>query len=275
MGTDKSRFTAVASVLLCVAASAIVLGGDQKVFSHKKHLDEGAECDTCHPKPGQRPERDLSGCQECHDQGPTGWHLPAKALHMHVDSPHEIHAGKFECIDCHRLTAEDRQPENQPLMERIACLACHEKKHAGVGEGDCAACHGVDERRVAPDNHGVSWEIRHGREAQWQDSGEHGRACSLCHSQATCLTCHKSSRPRNHTALWRMRTHGAAAAWDRQSCMTCHETGACVRCHKTTAPMNHRGAWNAVHGLSAQVRDNQHCVTCHSKAWCAACHAGK
>jgi hypothetical protein len=251
METAKFRFVVALAVMFCAAASTVVFGGDAKVFSHKKHLDEGAECDTCHPGPGQRPERDLSGCKDCHDEGPPGWKLPSKAVHMHVDSPHEIHAGLMECITCHRLTAEDKQSASEPFMERIACLECHEKKHAGVGEGDCAACHRVDQRKIAPDDHN-----------------------SLCHRQATCLTCHKTSRPRNHTALWRMRTHGLAAAWDRDSCKTCHQTGTCVRCHKTTSPMNHRGAWKAAHGLAAQTRDNQHCTTCHSRAWCAACHAG-
>jgi hypothetical protein len=82
-------------------------------------------------------------------------------------------------------------------------------------------------------------------------------------------------RPKSHTGLWRLRTHGAAAAFDSESCRTCHVTGMCIQCHRTNAPLKHRGAWSKLHDYAAGTFADSNCYVCHNKGQCLACPAPK
>ena len=270
----KAAFLVVGA-WLCVAISAWVSAGEGKEFSHADHIEEGAECSDCHNTAADLPELKREACEDCHEDGPLPWKLAARALRLNAKFPHKAHAAALECEKCHKTTAEDGQLSDKSMLLRSSCEACHVKSKVEIGEADCSRCHGVDQRKVPPGDHSESWLRRHGTEAQWRVFETHGSECYACHRKSACLTCHKNSLPRSHTALWRVRTHGVAAAWDSDTCKECHETGTCVRCHRSTAPMNHRGAWSATHGLAAQTKGNQHCAVCHSLARCAACHNGK
>jgi hypothetical protein len=147
-------------------------------------------------------------------------------------------------------------------------------KAADPEEGsDCAACHGTDMRRERPADHEEAWLERHGKESGWRVFDEHGRDCATCHPTGACTSCHATARPRSHTGLWRLKTHGMAAEMDEASCRTCHETGACVQCHKRTAPMSHQGAWSFKHGTMAGSGFGPRCAVCHGPTDCASCHA--
>ena len=87
-----------------------------------------------------------------------------------------------------------------------------------------------------------------------------------------CTSCHRSHPPKSHTALWRLRGHGPASAFDPEPCRVCHQPGMCIQCHRTTAPLNHRGAWGTVHGFAAGSFANDNCYVCHRRADCLACH---
>lgn len=213
------------------------------------------------------------GCAECHDDGVPAWVLPAKASRLPFAFPHRLHADAAECKQCHQAVADETQPASKPLLDHERCEACHKEHGAEVGQ--CKQCHGVDASKSKPADHAHAWQRKHGEESRWRQFGRHGQDCSLCHRSDGCQTCHKTSRPQNHTGLWRTRTHGLAAEWDRAACKTCHETGACIRCHQATQPLNHKGAWRSTHGLAAQSRSNEHCATCHQLSWCAACHGGR
>ena len=273
---EKARVAfLVVGAWFCVAISAWVFAGEGKEFSHADHQEEGAECSDCHDTAAEVPILKREACEDCHDEAPPAWKLPIRALRLKIKFPHKAHADSLECEKCHQSTAEDNQLFDKPMLLVSSCESCHEKNKVANGEGDCIRCHGVDQRKVPPGDHKESWLNRHGSEAQWRVFGIHGSECSSCHRRSACVICHKNNLPRSHTALWRVRTHGVAASWDRDRCKVCHETGTCVRCHRTTAPMNHRGAWRATHGLAAQIRGNQHCAVCHSLARCTACHSGK
>jgi hypothetical protein len=145
-----------------------------------------------------------------------------------------------------------------------------------LAESRCAACHGRDEARARPAGHlSAGFQRAHGELSRGAEDAGHGRACALCHRRQSCDACHKTTRPADHTALWRLRAHGLAAGWDREACKTCHESGACVRCHRTTRPLNHGAAWRATHGLAAADRLDARCTMCHSPGACARCHAGR
>lgn len=260
----------IAYTLVALASPALA---EVKTFSHKRHLEEGAECTTCHLVKETPPKLAPQACDDCHEGSKPAYSLPAKARPLKIQFPHAAHAEAVECKGCHAATADERQPAGQPLMGQDRCTSCHHERKVTVTT--CTACHGVDARREEPSDHGLAWLRNHGEESRFRRNSEHGRDCELCHRGATCETCHRTTAPANHTGLWRVRTHGLAAEWDREACKTCHESGACIRCHRSTEPLSHKGAWQATHGLAAETRSNEHCAVCHPLSWCAACHRGR
>lgn len=276
MRTGNLTFMLAALAAAICTPASVSRSADKKVFSHKAHIEEGADCDTCHKtdKSAPLPQLVKDACEDCHDDGAPAWKLPARSRRLHIRFPHAAHTDSLECNDCHKATIEETQPAGRPLLTRAQCDACHRENDVEVSSARCKACHGDDRRRQPPADHAAGWLEKHGSESRWRVFGRHGKDCRLCHRADACTTCHKTSKPRSHTGLWRTRTHGISAEFDRDSCKTCHNAGACIRCHRTTAPLNHKGAWRATHGLAAEGRSNEHCAVCHTPAWCASCHAG-
>ncbi len=232
---------------------------------HGEVISGAGHCFSCHEENGI--EALPPSCDGCHDAQPE-----PRRTRLPVDFPHAKHARAVPCGDCHAAAVDDGDAHGATDLTAERCFACHGDRDVSPGKAACAACHGVDAKRMEPNNHRSSWRAGHGRDARWLGLGGHGDNCRSCHRPATCDACHRVEMPRSHTGLWRQRSHGAAAAWDRESCKTCHETGQCVRCHQTTTPLNHRGAWSAIHGLSAVSRANETCLVCHRPATCIACH---
>ncbi|HEY3446774.1 MAG TPA: cytochrome c3 family protein [Myxococcales bacterium] len=248
-----------------------------KPFSHKLHVEEQEiGCKSCHDttKPEGLPTLKTKGCGKCHEDGPPPYQGPT-ARKLGVKFPHAAHAAKMECAECHRDVLADAHADTAPLTEPKRCFACHEEKKVPLAGTSCARCHGEDKKRDKPADHDGAWRERHGDASRWRVFGDHGKACNDCHKPATCTSCHMTQEPRSHNGLWRVRTHGLSAGWDRDRCMTCHESGTCIRCHQDTKPVNHTAGWQSRHGLVAGARSNETCNTCHQPGWCAACHAGR
>ncbi len=134
---------------------------------------------------------------------------------------------------------------------------------------DCSVCHRELGRETPPASHGRAWRQLHGAAARAKTVPPYANQCSLCHTEATCSSCHQQEAPTNHTAFWRERGHGVAVGIDRSACYTCHRTDTCDRCHLDTAPRSHVGSW----GTSRQ----RHCYSCHLGAGrdqqsCSLCH---
>jgi hypothetical protein len=109
---------------------------------------------------------------------------------------------------------------------------------------------------------------RHGAVALDRRGRNEGR-CELCHLDPNfCERCHAVEQPRNHTHLFRTKTHGIVAAVDRAKCQVCHDTDFCVRCHESTPPRSHGAMWASGRNL--------HCAQCHIpirfSSSCRACH---
>ena len=276
IATMPKSLVRAAAALFVLAAPMAVRADEPPQFSHQFHLDEqGASCTDCHDLSGSRlPTVKKSACADCHDEVPK-YQYGHRSRPLQVKFPHAVHADSFECKECHAKTIGDTQTAGEPIMPQPGCIGCHEENGIAVAPSACAKCHGADKKREKPLDHAVNWERKHPQEAKWRVFDQHGKDCKMCHGQDTCLTCHKNNKPRSHTALWRVRTHGVSAEWDREGCKTCHETGTCIRCHRTTAPLSHKGAWRQTHGLAAQTRSNEHCTVCHSRSECIACHSGE
>ncbi len=273
----KRRFVAVAVALGCLALSSPFIASELVLFSHSMHIDEDAECSQCHveTEDGSAPSVNKEYCTECHDDGVPSYRLPARAVKMGGGFPHGTHVDAAECKDCHEATITETQKAGALIVPQEKCTACHKAKNVKVSSANCGACHPRGRRQKPPSDHEGNWLLKHGAESRWSAVSGHTKDCSSCHRRDACATCHRTKRPQSHTGLWRLRGHGLAAGWDRNSCRTCHETGACISCHKTNRPLNHSGAWSTYHSLAAEVEGNSHCAVCHSPGYCISCHKGK
>ncbi len=137
--------------------------GDQPIsFNHKKHHEQGVECDTCHPffktqTFSGMPK--IATCLECPKEPITqspeeekirqfakkGEEIPWKRLYGepdHVFYSHRRHVvlGKLECKTCHGNIGESEKPPSKPWVNMTMgwCIDCHKKSKV---TNDCLACH--------------------------------------------------------------------------------------------------------------------------------------
>lgn len=267
-------YTTVLMVLL-LSLAGLAYGEDAKLFSHKKHADEGAECGDCHDSSSEGvllPTKET--CGQCHDEDPVFGAKPAvSARKLIVKFPHVKHAESLECKSCHKAVSEESQKAGEAILTFDKCKECHGENGVEISEKTCIKCHGVKMRHNSPTDHKKAWITRHGKESSWREFDDHGKECSLCHREQTCKNCHRLNKPTDHSGLWRIRLHGKDAEWDRGRCKTCHETGTCVNCHRTTRPNNHKGNWRFLHSKAAGGSSDT-CKVCHRiyEPQCAECH---
>lgn len=272
----KSHFSVVTMLGLGLAGLTLaspLRADDEQVPLHRLHIDDAElECDGCHQADNSVPSGmglNKEACIDCHDETPA-YKLPNKHRRLKAAFPHRLHSG-LKCLDCHADMPDEKYQNGVAVMEQAACTNCHAKRKVKLPESNCLKCHGRDEKRAKPADHGGDWMTQHGREARWRVHEQHGQACTLCHTERACQACHLTQKPADHGALWRARMHGSAAAWDRQRCKTCHETGTCVACHRTASPPSHRGDFIKRHGQMVDGFDNN-CTVCHRRSECIACH---
>jgi len=131
-------------------------------FNHKKHVEQGIECLTCHP---HFKDQTFSGmpqlaiCLECHKDPVTqnpeeekirqihkkGEEIRWKRVYQqpdHVFFSHRRHVvlGKMECKNCHGDIGQSERPPSKPWVKMTMnwCMDCHAKKKV---TNDCLACH--------------------------------------------------------------------------------------------------------------------------------------
>jgi len=264
------------AVLALSFATGFLFADELKNFSHKFHAEQGASCADCHAVDADKPLPSADKCAACHEAPMLGAKPAIQARRLSIAFPHARHAAALECASCHAATAAEEQKAGKPVMGFADCQKCHTENGIELKEKNCLACHKSDPRKDIPADHKIVWKKRHGQESEWRGFGDHGRDCSLCHRDNACTACHRKEQPDTHTGMWRMRTHGKAAAWDDRGCKTCHETGTCIRCHREQKPINHVGNWRFMHGkVGGAFMDN--CRVCHTLAepTCAECHGAK
>jgi hypothetical protein len=212
-------------------------------FSHYLHVTENEMgCDECHGEPGQPSFNAITHdtCLDCHEE-PEAEEITAdtcgichkeKQLALfslpELDEEESADASAVEdtpsrnvfvhtealagkCTDCHEGLL-DEGLETVPMLQRSDILSIREASH-GSGQ-DCLTCHVDMDRNQEPASHDVAWMKRHGLFGMQDDA-----TCSVCHSEDSCTECHSVMQPVNHNNIWRMRSHGSVAAWNRASCM--------------------------------------------------------
>jgi len=136
---------------------------DQPIaFNHKKHVEQGLGCDTCHRYYKAQTFSglpDISVCLECHKDAITkspeeekirqfakrGEEIPWKRIYGepdHVFYSHRRHVvlGKIECKTCHGTIGESEKPPTRPFVRMTMrwCMDCHTRNKV---TNDCSACH--------------------------------------------------------------------------------------------------------------------------------------
>ncbi len=224
-------------------------------------------CETCHEIDVDKP--DPKKCGMCHTNADYEIKPRPKTLSEEIKFDHAPHVAKeVPCKSCHIDPDKQFLPSGQ-LMP--FCVDCHTKQGGKLTE--CQTCHKEISKNTRPTTrHGARiahdspdiWQQIHGREFQKDKA-----YCGMCHTdEQFCSDCHRVTKPKSHTAVWRDDTHGQRATWDRRQCAVCHEEDMCQRCHENTEPSSHRGSWEG--------RNGRHCQACHfppTRAQnCTVCH---
>lgn len=281
---------AIAAVVLTAASCALagVFGGGEEPglqFSHRIHYDEGLECGDCHM--GWEDSDDpgipvMAGCMLCHESMEDEETPPEKRIETLFDEEGNFRAKRLtalsdeiifshmqhatsglECSDCHVGIEESDAIDENVVVTMSDCRDCHSEKQA---PNDCSTCHSRLDVDVPPVTHDLGWKKIHGRIVRSRDDAL-VNDCSLCHTEQTCVSCHRSEEPESHNNYFRLRGHGIQASIDRDSCAACHRSESCDRCHSETRPLSHSGSWGGTRsnhclGCHFPVRSNQ-CFVCH------------
>lgn len=195
------------------------------VFVHEPHIERGFKCDDCHasfphlPRAQTRP--DMLSCYRCHSLKHAAWGdvAPEECKDCHPES------FKLEPSD-HGIVFKSGGHAEKATAAMSECTMCHES-------AICVPCHVGGELmpdktkspQVLPATHlKREWRPEHGTEYL----GQRG-ACSICHTNESCLTCHQTAMP--HPSQWLSR-HAVGNGYPKDDCKTCHlDREDCHQCH--------------------------------------------
>ncbi|MBN1420501.1 MAG: hypothetical protein JXP34_17110 [Planctomycetes bacterium] len=170
------------------------------------------------------------------------------------------------------------QPDDEPhavkpighrffgIGRRESCEVCHEGQEL---RPEAKGWRMPEVRLEGVPRHGLGYLREHGQEVSRDMWLERRESCFFCHPVSSCDRCHRREPPRDHTNLFRRRTHGWTAEMERERCAVCHREAFCVRCHRTVRPQDHSAAWGGT--------TSRHCTRCHeplAEGACYACHKG-
>ena len=131
-------------------------------FNHKKHMEQGLECESCHRYFKTQTFSGMptvSVCMDCHKEPVTKnpeeekirqFSQKKEEIHWkriyeqpdHVYFSHRRHVvlGKMNCETCHGPIGTSERPPSGPWIKMTMkwCMDCHAKVKAS---NDCQACH--------------------------------------------------------------------------------------------------------------------------------------
>ena len=265
-GCDKDK-----AHVLSFSHNTHVIGNEMDCSDCHGEIKDGLKipdhevCATCHGDWIEAEVISKDTCGSCHQGGNLD------ALYKEQKAPAAqppyaatsvfIHTDTLakRCKECHE-NLMDEKLKQVPKWTHEESVRIREQSHKSGME--CAACHKDMDAETPPPNHDQNWTRRHGELGFQPD-----KACGVCHEEQSCRECHETTMPTSHNNLWRLKTHGIQAAWDRTRCMVCHEDDSCVACHAETRPQSHNAAWK-----------DTHCLQCHpseaTDTGCTFCHEG-
>jgi hypothetical protein len=277
----------VVLLVLCAGCAWLnsLSGGPKRfAFSHAIHVvDEKLDCVMCHENLGVSDEPGmpvLDTCATCHDEidekKPQAQHVStlfakdqfvaahASRLDKEQIFSHKAHVKQVKSCDaCHAGIEHNQAISADIAVPMASCTACHAERKVASG---CQTCHREIREDTAPASHAQDWKRFHGHVVR-AGSVATADSCQLCHTESTCVQCHKEEAPQSHNEFFRLRSHGLMARMDRANCAVCHAPDSCDECHHDTRPLSHNGAWGSTR--------NSHCLSCHfplQGEGCLVCH---
>ncbi|HKI79668.1 MAG TPA: cytochrome c3 family protein [Ignavibacteriaceae bacterium] len=241
-------------------------------FSHKTHIENEVECQTCHDKIATStklsdrllPNHD--NCSACHDVEDTD---NCTTCHFEdINEPliqrkadlyfnHSLHVtdNKLECKQCHKGIGESdyafQAEQPYPVMED--CYSCHNNKT--VASNNCESCH-ISTVNLVPVTHKVpSFKKGHKFAANSIDAN-----CAMCHDNSSCQECHVATNmiTEDNSTNNFYQPYSATNFVDgtkQQQVTKVHELG-----------------YRFTHGIDAKGKTSD-CQTCHElNTFCANCH---
>ena len=255
------------------------------VLNHAEPAQDGRTCQVCH-------SRDF--CASCHVNAPRLAPIQSLGSDARVAQLMRDKAVKYpkpathEAADFtrrHGLLARTGAPRCANCHARESCLTCHTQAPlvpivAALPLRSHEGAFGVDLSELRPPGHLPDFRTNHGAVAAGGDA-----ACSRCHRQTWCASCHDGPRrPGFHAVNFVMR-HASPALNTASECATCHQVQAfCTDCHRQNrmvpaapsgAAANFHNAqpdWLFGHGGAAR-RSLESCVACHQQSFCMQCHS--
>jgi hypothetical protein len=231
-------------------------------FSHKRHYDEGIECEICH----KTRDSDLSipnwsECSECHEIS----HDNCDFCHTKLGG-RELMPASHDAfwVPEHRL----RAVQNEGL-----CETCHRKSLEE--KGLCESCHRGDIAREFI--HDVNYIQLHPIGVKLKS-----KSCGTCHGDEFCSSCHDklgTSFFEIHGKGWVLdkgspNFHGKSARRNLESCVSCHDETSCLGCHSVISPHPEGYKSRISSKIAIQHRDPTVCLKCHEREdLCSRCHA--
>ena len=284
----------IAAVLFCISCIYLFTKSDALIFSHKLHMEEGADCTTCHE--GITESNYLTGrhlpseesCGNCHEEEfmkacakcHTNPEKPQKVRQelAELNFSHKAHlAINKDCKICHARTAKSTSVREIASPGHQECTPCHQKTYS---ELDCSVCH-ESLKTVISFAHEGNWVGEHQETASRKMT-----TCTQCHDQSFCADCHNRQeelRPsiKYPEAVERdfihrgdyLTRHAIEARIDQTLCLKCHGISSCNECHEKEA-RKPEGLHGDSHGEIARANLIQ-CASCHeqgAETKCISCH---
>lgn len=300
------------------------LGADSTIACMECHADAGAawmhvrrpvlrQCFNCHQIQLAGPwESDTShvnapdaACHTCHVTLAEATDLPeARIAAFPAPASHKTE-GFYPGEHHGELAQHTRDPGGRDYPIAPSCQTCHARDfclecHVDAPERASIQAMATDPRSLAieakfeePASHVSStFQASHGRESRKKDAN-----CVTCHTQQSCMTCHRSAPvvaarlhgagpgrgvgartertpPATHAEGWADQHAGVATA-NPSSCTGCHARSECLECHRPNP--GDGGSYHPADFLvrhpSAAYNRSMDCNECHNTMqFCSTCH---
>lgn len=294
-------------------------------WSRKRSGDSTITCMECHGKPGAAwmavEANPVQGsCMACHQVRVAHYSAPDSACatcHLTLVNAVSLtreRIARFPVPPSHQtsgfLLSTGHGAEAQPgrgASQGVArsCAVCHAREfcsqcHVNAPEVPVIQALGSDPRSLAigatlkspPTHEEPTFQRKHG-----SLSRQTAATCANCHTQPSCLSCHRSNpsvaqtlppagagrglgaqigrtRPASHTSDFADR-HASLANSSPRSCSACHARTECLECHRPNAASTgsyHPAGFLARHPAAAYNRQSD-CSQCHNQSlFCTTCH---
>lgn len=194
---------------------------ERGAFSHNKHMGFEIHCNHCHViKAHKESTIKRDACNSCHKIGSFTY----AASGIPVEFSHQVHAGRFNCSECHPKNFNMKKGTTHITMQDMDngqnCGKCHNGK-VSFSTAECARCHEMKafEKELSYPSGGVSPAI-FGHKIHTAMFG-----CSDCHSSLFKYRKNASGIKMDEIYKGKFcgKCHNEQTAFGPMACQKCHQ----------------------------------------------------